>query len=79
MFASEIRRKPVQCMRQFTHWRWHLDETYVTINGLMHYLRCRAVPCRAELSDRLDLATPSGRLRKALVRLRIGLRWPAVH
>ena len=44
MFAAEIRRKRVEAMRQFTHWRWHLDETYVTINGLMHYLRCRAVP-----------------------------------
>ena len=26
MFAAEIRRKRVQRMRQFTHWRWHLDE-----------------------------------------------------
>src|SRR5271168_3016407 len=25
-------------MRQFTHWRWRLDETYVKINGQMHYL-----------------------------------------
>jgi integrase len=24
MFAGEIRRKRVQHMRQFTHWRWHL-------------------------------------------------------
>ena len=38
MFASEIRKKRVQRMRQFTHWRWHLDETYVKINGQMHYL-----------------------------------------
>jgi putative transposase len=26
MLAAEIRRKRVQRMRQFTHWRWHLDE-----------------------------------------------------
>ena len=26
MFAAEIRRKRVQRMRQFTHWRWRLDE-----------------------------------------------------
>jgi hypothetical protein len=26
MFASEIRRKRVQRMRQLTHWKWHLDE-----------------------------------------------------
>jgi transposase-like protein len=38
MFAAEIRRKRVQRMRSFTHWRWHLDEVYVKINGEMHYL-----------------------------------------
>jgi putative transposase len=26
MFAAEVRRKRVQRMRQFTHWKWHLDE-----------------------------------------------------
>ena len=26
MFASEIRSKRVQAMRQQTHWKWHLDE-----------------------------------------------------
>jgi putative transposase len=36
MFAAEIRRKRVQHMRHFTHWRWHLDEVYVKINGEMH-------------------------------------------
>jgi putative transposase len=25
-------------MRGFRHWRWHLDEVYVKINGEMHYL-----------------------------------------
>ena len=29
MFAGEIRRKRVQHMRQFTHWKWHLGEVYV--------------------------------------------------
>jgi putative transposase len=38
MFAAEIRRKRVSHMRQFTHWRWHLDEVYVKINGEMRYL-----------------------------------------
>jgi DDE domain len=38
MFAGEIRRRRVQRMRQFTHWRWHLDEMYVRINGEMLYL-----------------------------------------
>ena len=26
MFASEIRAKRVDRMRQHTHWKWHLDE-----------------------------------------------------
>jgi len=26
MFAAEIRRKRIQRMRAFTHWKWHLDE-----------------------------------------------------
>jgi putative transposase len=50
MFASEIRRKRVQRMRQFTHWRWHLDETYVKINGHMHYL-WRAVDHEGEVLE----------------------------
>ena len=38
MFAAEIRRKRIDRMRAFTHWKWHLDEVYVKINGQMHYL-----------------------------------------
>src|ERR1700740_1112535 len=48
MFAGEIRRKRVQHMRQFTHWRWHLDEVYVKINGEMRYL-WRAVDQEGEV------------------------------
>jgi putative transposase len=33
MFAAETRRKPVQHRRAFTHWRWHLDEVYIGLNG----------------------------------------------
>lgn len=25
-------------MREFRHWKWHLDEMYVRITGEMHYL-----------------------------------------
>ena len=38
LFAGEIRRKRVQHMRQFTHWKWRLDEVHVKINGEMRYL-----------------------------------------
>ena len=38
IFAADIRRQRVQRMRGFRHWRWHVDELYVKINGEMHYL-----------------------------------------
>jgi putative transposase len=50
MFAGEIRRKRVQHMRQFTHWRWRLDEVYVRINGEMRYL-WRAVDHEGEVLE----------------------------
>jgi hypothetical protein len=50
MFAMEIRRKRVERMRAFTHWRWHLDETYVKIGGQMHYL-WRAVDHEGEVLE----------------------------
>src|ERR1700712_340240 len=39
MFAREIRRQRVSRMRGFRHWRWHLDEVYVKINGEMGTVR----------------------------------------
>jgi putative transposase len=50
MFAGEIRRKRVQHMRAHTHWRWHLDEVYVKINGEMRYL-WRAVDHEGEVLE----------------------------
>jgi putative transposase len=50
MFAAEIRRKRVEHMRAFTHWRWHLDEVYVKINGEMRYL-WRAVDHEGEVLE----------------------------
>ena len=38
MFASEIRQRRSQQLRQVAQWRWHLDEVYVKINGVTHYL-----------------------------------------
>ncbi|WP_415644350.1 IS6 family transposase, partial [Sphingomonas antarctica] len=38
MFAGEERRQRVGAMRGFRHWRWHLDDVFVKINGEMHYL-----------------------------------------
>jgi len=50
MFAAEIRRKRVNRMKAFTHWKWHLDEVCVRINGQMHYLS-RAVDHEGEVLE----------------------------
>ena len=50
MFASDIRRQRVSRIRGVTHWRWHLDEMYVKINGETHYL-WRAVDHEGEILE----------------------------
>ena len=50
MFASEIRKRQSQQLRQITQWRWHLDEVYVKINGKTHYL-WRAVVHEGEVLE----------------------------
>ncbi len=40
MFAGEIPRQRVSRMRDFRHWRWHVDKMYVKLNGEMVYLWC---------------------------------------
>ena len=72
MFANEIRSKRVQAMRQQTHWKWHLDEVYVRINGEMHYL-WRAVDHEGEVLESFvtkerDKAAALKFIKKALKR-----------
>ncbi len=50
MFAADIRRQRVSRMRGFRHWKWHLDEVYVKINGEMRYL-WRAVDQEGEVLE----------------------------
>jgi len=64
MFAAEIRRKRVDRLRPNKHWRWHLDEVYVKINGATHYL-WRAVDHEGEVLESLVTKT---RDRKAALR-----------
>ena len=71
-FASEIRRRRVQHMRAYTHWRWHLDEVYVKINGEMRYL-WRAVDHEGEVLESFatkdrDKAAALEFIKKALKR-----------
>jgi putative transposase len=50
MFAADIRRQRVSRMRGFRHWRWHVDEVFVKINGERHYL-WRAVDHEGEVLE----------------------------
>ena len=64
MFAAEIRAKRVEAMRAHRHWRWHLDEVYVKINGVTHSL-WRAVAHEGEVLESLVTKT---RDRKAALK-----------
>ena len=39
LFAGDIRRQRASRMRGFRQWRWHLDDTYVKLNGGMEHDR----------------------------------------
>ncbi|WP_338466227.1 IS6 family transposase [Novosphingobium sp. ZN18A2] len=72
MFAADIRRQRVSRMRGFRHWRWHLDETYVKINGEMRYL-WRAIDHEGEVLEsyvtkKRDKSAALRFLKKALKR-----------
>ena len=72
MFASEVRQRRVSYMRGFRHWRWHLDEVFVKINGETHYL-WRAVDHEGEILESYvtktrDKAAALAFMRKALKR-----------
>jgi putative transposase len=50
LFVADIRRRRISRMRAFRHWRWHLDEVFVKINGERHYL-WRAVDHEGEVLE----------------------------
>src|SRR5512141_1597371 len=50
LFAAEIRKRRI-CLRQgCPEWQWHLDEVFVKINGVTHYL-WRAVDHEGEVLE----------------------------
>jgi len=49
LFAAEIRKRRVH-HRSYSQWRWHLDEVFVRINGVTHYL-WRAVDHEGEVLE----------------------------
>jgi len=50
LFAAYIKRQRISRMRGFRHWRWHVDEVFVKINGETHYL-WRAVDHEGEILE----------------------------
>jgi len=64
LFAAEIRRKRASAMRSGPQWKWHLDEIFVKINGVQHYL-WRAVDQEGEV---LESVVTKTRDRKAALR-----------
>jgi len=50
LFAADVRRQRLNRMRGYRHWRWHLDEMYVRMNGEMVYL-WRAVDHEGEILE----------------------------
>ena len=72
LFAADIRRQRVDRMRGLRHWRWHLDEMVVKVNGEMVYL-WRAVDHEGEiLESYITMARDKGAalrfMKKALKR-----------
>ncbi len=63
MFAAEIRKRRVGGLR-WSRWRWHLDEVFVRVNGVQHYL-CRAVDHEGEV---LEAFVSKHRDRKAALK-----------
>ena len=60
LFASEICRRRVR-QRSYSLWRWHVDEVFVRINGVQHYL-WRAVDHEREV---IEVFASKRRNRKA--------------
>jgi len=63
MFAAEIRKRRIQ-NQSYSHWRWHLDEAFVRIDGETHYL-WRAVDHEGEV---LEVFATKRRDRKAALK-----------
>ena len=71
LFASEIRKRRIEGMKS-SHWRWHLDEMFVKINGERHVL-WRAVDHEGEVLESFVAKTPDKKaalkfLKKAMRR-----------
>ena len=74
MFASDIRRKRASRTKGLRHWRWHLDEMCVKLNGETHYL-WRAVDHGGEILESYVTKKRDKRLRCANPGTKVVVRW----
>ncbi len=63
--AAQIRKKRISYPKQYSRWRWHVDEVFVKINGELHNL-WRAVDHEGEV---LDAVVTRKRDRKAALKV----------
>jgi len=63
--AAKIRRKRISYPKQYSNWRWHIDEVFVKIGGKTHYL-WRAVDHEGEV---LDTVVTKRRDKKAALKV----------
>ena len=71
LFASEIRKRRADRLKSSSNWQWHLDEVFVKVNGVRHYM-WRAVDHEGEV---LESYVTKRRDRKAALKfLRKSLR-----
>jgi putative transposase len=50
LFASEIRKRRADRLKSSSNWEWHLDEAFVKVNGVRHYM-WRAVDHEGEVLE----------------------------
>ena len=71
LFAAEIRKRRADRLKSSSNWQWHLDEVFVKVNGVRHYM-WRAVDHEGEV---LESYVTKRRDRKAALKfLRKSLR-----
>ena len=71
LFASEVRKRRADRLKSSSNWQWHLDEVFVKVNGVRHYM-WRAVDHEGEV---LESYVTKRRDRKAALKfLRKSLR-----
>ena len=70
LFAAEIRKRRVH-RHWHSNWRWHLDEVFVRINDVRHYL-WRAVDHEGEVLEIFVTKRRDGSVRQKWIDVQVG-------